>query len=229
MRKYLSTTTIYQDAKERLSEIEKLKQQIEKRATKYPPGKIHIIKTRGNVQFYLRNDPTDKSGKYIPKKEEKKIRQYLQKKYDEESLQLISQEISVLEKFLLKSKVTSTTIQNLYSSQPQEINSSVDKEPAKFIAVYFDIDHDLLISRIVNRRSCPVCGEIYNLKYHPTKVEGICDKCGAGLTQRKDDNVETAEKRFETYFNETAPLIEYYKNKGLLKTLDANGSINEAC
>ena len=124
-RKYLSTTTIYQDAKERLSEIERLKQQIEKRTTKYPPGKIHIIKTRGNVQFYLRNDPTDKSGKYIPKKEEKKIRQYLQKKYDEESLQLINQEISVLKKFLLKSKVTSTTIQNLYSSQPQEIKNMI--------------------------------------------------------------------------------------------------------
>lgn len=124
-RKYLSTTTIYQDSKERLSEIERLKQQIEKRTTKYPPGKIHIIKTRGNVQFYLRNDPTDKSSKYIPKKEEKKIRQYLQKKYDEESLQLINQEISVLEKFLLKSKVTSTTIQNLYSSQPQEIKNMI--------------------------------------------------------------------------------------------------------
>ena len=84
-----------------------------------------------------------------------------------------------------------------------------------------------MLSRIVNRRSCPKCGEIYNLKYKPTKVEGVCDKCGEALTQRKDDNAETAQARFDTYFNETAPLINYYKEKGLLKTLNADGSIDE--
>lgn len=109
----------------------------------------------------------------------------------------------------------------------EDINKSIDKETAQFMAIYFDLDHDVLISRIVNRRSCPKCGEIYNLKYHPTKVDGICDKCGEKLTQRKDDNEETAEARFQTYFRETAPLVEYYKNKSLLKTLDANGSIAE--
>ena len=108
-----------------------------------------------------------------------------------------------------------------------EINNSIDKEDSKFMAIYFDLDHDVLISRIVNRRSCPVCGEIYNLKYHPPKVEGKCDKCGVDLIQRKDDNEETAEARFQTYFRETAPLVEYYKNKGALRTLDANGSIAE--
>lgn len=109
----------------------------------------------------------------------------------------------------------------------EDINKSIDKEPAQFMAIYFDLDHDVLISRIVNRRSCPKCGEIYNLKYHPSKVEGICDKCGEKLTQRKDDNEETAEARFQTYFRETAPLVEYYKDKNLLRTLDANGSIAE--
>lgn len=98
---------------------------------------------------------------------------------------------------------------------------------AKFMAIFFDMDHDVLISRIVNRRSCPACGSIYNLKYHPTKVEGICDFCNEELIQRKDDNEETAEARFETYFRETAPLIEYYKNKNVLLTLDANGTIEE--
>ncbi len=94
-------------------------------------------------------------------------------------------------------------------------------------AIYFDLDHDILISRIVNRRSCPSCGAIYNLLYHPTTMEGICDICNRRLIQRKDDNEETAEARFETYFRETAPLIEYYKAKGVLLTLDANGSIEE--
>ena len=109
----------------------------------------------------------------------------------------------------------------------EEINNNIDKEDSKFMAIYFDLDHDVLISRIVNRRSCPVCGEIYNLKYHPPKVEGKCDGCGVELIQRKDDNEETAEARFQTYFRETAPLVEYYKNKGALKTLNANGSITE--
>ncbi len=109
----------------------------------------------------------------------------------------------------------------------EEINKSIDTEDSKFMAVYFDLDHDILISRIVNRRSCPVCGEIYNLKYHPPKTENKCDKCSVDLIQRKDDNEETAEARFQTYFRETAPLVEYYKNKGSLRTLDANGSIAE--
>ncbi len=108
-----------------------------------------------------------------------------------------------------------------------EINEKNDKEPAKFTAIYFDLDKEILLSRIVNRRSCPKCGEIYNLKYHPPKTDGVCDKCGEALTQRKDDNAETAQARFDTYFAETAPLIEYYTKKGSLRTLDANGSIDE--
>lgn len=110
----------------------------------------------------------------------------------------------------------------------EEINADIDGSvEAQIKAVYFDLNQDILISRIVNRRSCPKCGEIYNIKFKPTKVEGICDKCGAELTQRKDDNEETAKARFDTYFKETAPLIDYYKNKGVLKSIDAEGSIDE--
>jgi len=108
-----------------------------------------------------------------------------------------------------------------------KINEEIDKnKEVSFKAVYFDLNQDILISRIVNRRSCP-CGKIYNIKYHPPKVDGICDECGQTLTQRKDDNEETAKARFETYFRETAPLVDYYKNKNVLRTIDANGSINE--
>lgn len=109
-----------------------------------------------------------------------------------------------------------------------KINSEIDgDEQVDFRAIYFEIDESILISRIVNRRSCADCGEIYNLKYHPTKVDGICDKCGGKLIQRKDDNEETATARFDTYFNETAPLIDYYKNKKVLKSINADGSIEE--
>ena len=105
-----------------------------------------------------------------------------------------------------------------------EING---EDEVDFRAIYFDLDQDILISRIVNRRSCSLCGEIYNIKYHPTKVEGICDKCGGDLIQRKDDNEEIAKARFETYFRETAPLIDFYKEKEVLRTINANGTIEE--
>jgi adenylate kinase len=106
-----------------------------------------------------------------------------------------------------------------------EING--DNEDVDFRAIYFDIDTEILIERIVNRRSCPKCGEIYNLAYKAPKQEGVCDKCGEKLTQRKDDTREVAQERFETYFHETAPLIEYYKNLNVLKTIDANCDIQE--
>ena len=106
----------------------------------------------------------------------------------------------------------------------KEINTDNDVD---FRAVYFDIDTKILVERIVNRRSCPVCGEIYNLEFKPPKVERHCDKDGAELVQRKDDTREVAQARFDTYFHETAPLIDYYKNKGVLRTIDANGTIDE--
>lgn len=108
------------------------------------------------------------------------------------------------------------------------INNEINNgEKVDFRAIYFDIDTNILVERIVNRRSCPVCGEIYNLEFKPPKVAGHCDNDGAELTQRKDDTKEVAQARFDTYFHETAPLIEYYKNKGNLKTIDANGTIDE--
>lgn len=109
----------------------------------------------------------------------------------------------------------------------EEINKEVDKDDAEFRAVYFDIDTELLIERIVNRKSCPKCGEIYNMKFKAPKDGVHCDKCGAELTQRKDDTEEIARARFETYYKETAPLTEYYENKGVLRKIDANGSIEQ--
>jgi len=107
-----------------------------------------------------------------------------------------------------------------------DINSKRDVD-VSFKAIYFDIDTDILVERIVNRRSCPVCGEIYNLASKAPQKDGICDKCGSALTQRKDDTREVAQARFDTYNRETAPLIDYYKNKGVLVSIDANGTFDE--
>jgi len=110
----------------------------------------------------------------------------------------------------------------------EKINTDIDSgEKASFKAIYFDIDTQILIERIVYRESCLKCGEIYNKKFKPSKFAGKCDKCNIDLKTRADDNEETAKLRFETYFKETAPLVKFYENKGVLYKIDANGSIDE--
>ena len=89
------------------------------------------------------------------------------------------------------------------------------------IVINFNVGHDTLIERLTGRRICTKCGAGYHIKGLPPKVEGICDKCGGELEQRKDDTVETAENRIVVYNESTAPLIEYYKQTGKLKDFDA--------
>lgn len=109
-----------------------------------------------------------------------------------------------------------------------EINSEIDKDnEVSFKAIYFDIDTEILIERIVNRQSCPNCGEIYNKKFKPTRVENICDKCNSALKTRDDDTEEIARERFNTYFEQTAPLVKFYDDKKVLYKLNANGTIEE--
>ena len=85
-----------------------------------------------------------------------------------------------------------------------------------------------IVERIVNRRVCsnPECKTIFNLVMNPPKQEGICDKCGSKLVQRKDDNEETIKTRIHTYMEQTSPLVEYYKNKGVLRTEEVSQRIN---
>ena len=109
----------------------------------------------------------------------------------------------------------------------EDINKSIDKDDAEFRAVYFDIDTELLVERIINRKSCPKCGEIYNMKFKAPKDGKNCDNCGTELTQRKDDTEEIARARFDTYNKETAPLTDYYEKKGILRKINANGTIDE--
>ncbi len=92
---------------------------------------------------------------------------------------------------------------------------------------YFEVSQDKLVERLVNRRSCSVCGAIYNLKTMKLKDTEKCEKCGGKLIRRDDDTEEVAVKRFETYFNQTAPLIELYDKRNCLIKLDASLPIEE--
>lgn len=90
------------------------------------------------------------------------------------------------------------------------------------------VDDAVLIERIVGRFSCARCGAGYHEKFRRPRVDGVCDSCGSTeFTRRKDDNVETVRARLEAYHRQTAPLLPYYREKGLLETVDGTGSIAE--
>lgn len=89
------------------------------------------------------------------------------------------------------------------------------------------VPDELLVERLTGRRTCKSCGMMYHIKYKPPKVEGKCDHCGGELYQRPDDNEETVRNRLKVYHESTAPLIDYYKKRGILKEVDGSKSIEE--
>ena len=91
-------------------------------------------------------------------------------------------------------------------------------------AVLMDLDFDILMKRLTGRRSCTGCGRVYNIHFLPPPADGRCESCGGELVQRADDREETIGRRLEVYRNETAPLVDYYRQLGKLKVVDADGS-----
>lgn len=87
-------------------------------------------------------------------------------------------------------------------------------------AIDVDVPDENIVKRMGGRRACVGCGATYHVVYSPTKVEGVCDKCGEELIVRDDDKPETVLNRLEVYHNQTQPLIDYYNEKGILKSVD---------
>ncbi len=90
------------------------------------------------------------------------------------------------------------------------------------VVVNMVVPNEIVIARNSARVSCSKCGEIYNLRTMPTKEEGICDKCGGPVVRRPDDEPEVIKKRLDVYKEQTEPLIEFYKNKGLTRDVVCN-------
>jgi len=88
------------------------------------------------------------------------------------------------------------------------------------VAINIDVPNDHIIKRMSGRRACLNCGATYHVVTIPPKIDGICDVCGSKLVLRDDDKPETVEKRLKVYAQQTEPLIEYYRQKGKLKTVD---------
>jgi len=93
-------------------------------------------------------------------------------------------------------------------------------------ALSVDVPFEDLMKRLTGRRTCKACGQMYNVYFSPAKKEGVCDKCDGELFQRADDKEETIKKRLEVYNAQTAPLIDYYSKKGILKAVAGTGSID---
>ena len=114
--------------------------------------------------------------------------------------------------------------------QAEKLDEILEKSNRKVdLVINLVTPREEIIDRILTRRVCsnPECKTTYNIKINPPKIEGICDKCGAELKQREDDsNEESINRRLEIYEEKTAPLVEYYKNKNVLRTEEVSMRIN---
>ncbi len=103
----------------------------------------------------------------------------------------------------------------------EAMNDSLD------YAVNVEVPDENIVNRMSGRRACVGCGATYHIVHIPTKVEGICDRCGKELILRDDDKPETVQKRLTVYHEQTQPLIDYYQNKGILKEVDGTVDMND--
>lgn len=94
-------------------------------------------------------------------------------------------------------------------------------------AVYINAPDDIMLERITARETCPKCGASYNKISLPSKKAGICDVCGEGLTQRKDDTLEAGKARLATFHEQSEPLVEYYNKQGILFEVDGMLGVEE--
>ena len=108
-------------------------------------------------------------------------------------------------------------------SQAQFVERILDaKGERRPLVLDIEVTEELLLKRLTGRRTCPTCGEIYNIYFNPPKVDGVCDKDGGKLLQRSDDNETSIRQRLEAYHKQTSPLIEYYRGQGVLLALNGD-------
>lgn len=94
-------------------------------------------------------------------------------------------------------------------------------------AINVEVPDENIVRRMSGRRACVDCGATYHIVYAPTKEENICDNCHGELILREDDKPETVQKRLNVYHEQTQPLIDYYKNQGILKSVDGTQPMDE--
>ena len=108
-------------------------------------------------------------------------------------------------------------------AQAESLESLAAEQENEIFPVLINIPTEILEKRMTGRRNCPVCGEIYNVYFKPPLNDNVCDvHTDTQLTHRADDNAETVKARLTTYEEQTRPLLDYYRSRGLLRTVDGN-------
>jgi adenylate kinase len=102
-----------------------------------------------------------------------------------------------------------------------------DRGQALDRVIYFDVSEGEILRRMTGRRVCRACGETFHVVFAPPSRAGVCDRCGGELYQREDDSEATVRRRLDVYARQTAPLLEYYRDRGLLATVAGEGPIDE--
>ena len=95
------------------------------------------------------------------------------------------------------------------------------------VVLELQVEDDEVVRRLSGRRTCRGCGHVWHVEFDPPDVDAVCDECGGDLFQRDDDLPETIRRRLEVYSEQTEPLIGYYTDKGLLRSIKAAGSVDE--
>ena len=112
--------------------------------------------------------------------------------------------------------------------QAEALDAALGKINEKMdYAIDVDVPDENIVNRMSGRRACLNCGATYHLISIPPKVEGICDRCGSEIVLREDDKPETVQKRLKVYHEQTQPLIDYYKNQGILKSVVGTQPMDE--
>ena len=102
---------------------------------------------------------------------------------------------------------------------------ALDKVMEVDMVLFLKVEDEVIVQRMSGRRTCPECQTTYHVVSHPPRVEGICDKCGAALGIRKDDRPEVVRQRLAVYHNQTEPIVKYYQQKGLLRVIDSEETV----
>jgi len=112
--------------------------------------------------------------------------------------------------------------------QAEELGAILNSRGLKLDRVVnIAVSREDIVSRLTGRRSCPKCQAVFHVEFTPPKKADVCDRCGGALVQRSDDKRETVENRLSVYESQTAPLIAYYRERGLLSDIDGAGAVEQ--
>lgn len=141
----------------------------------------------------------------------------------------------IVNKLLKKDIENHRQMSILFDGYPRKMDQAVfldsvleENKGALKRVIYFDIDADELLQRVLSRVTCNACRAVYNLQTNPPKEEGICDSCGGhDLVRRGDDTEEVLKKRIQSFYEETTPLKDFYQKRGILTVVNARASLDE--